>query len=90
MPDEVLQNDALNSAIAVLPANYSFEVGLACAAKLVVVYSKAADSSIMGTAASHWCTDVDTQNSMEIKASQSQKSGNSVSRGAVNVLLYHC
>lgn len=26
VPDEILLNDALNSAIAVLPANYSFEV----------------------------------------------------------------
>ena len=27
VPDEILLNEALNSAIAVLPANYSFEVG---------------------------------------------------------------
>ena len=32
VPDEILLNEALNSAIAVLPANYSFEVGLARAA----------------------------------------------------------
>ena len=26
VPDEILHHDALNAAIAVLPANYSFEV----------------------------------------------------------------
>ena len=30
VPDDILHNEALNEAIAVLPANYNFEVGALC------------------------------------------------------------
>ena len=37
VPDDILHNDALNEAVAVLPANYNFEVSaFACSRSCVV------------------------------------------------------
>ena len=33
VPDDILQSDALNEAVAVLPANYNFEVTVLCLLK---------------------------------------------------------
>ena len=72
IPDDILLNEDLNAAIAVLPANYSFEVRHS----IVKPLCRCARCSGRAHQA---VSSPDTQNSMEVETSQSEQGGNSVS-----------
>lgn len=83
VPDEILHDEALNAAIGVLPANYSFEVR----AMIHSCMQGCKESLSRDLMCVLDCTD--TQDGVAHKADGSQARGSAVSRGPLDVCLCH-